>query len=176
MLNAWRICGSYGLKADFVVCRWDGGVNWAALSRRVSSNTVRIHPLSCLHVYGLTPAHNKLLRLEIPPSPHDVRSALGQSPFRQAPIRGLLSKWLFNGYSRIAGHLPYVVPPVAIGELSSFSFLEALSFWNHVQYIFCQDMPSTRTRNVRTLIRTAKQVTLLRWRRTVTTIRANIQN
>lgn len=115
-----------------MVCRWDGGVNWAALSKRVSSNTVRIHYLSCLLFYGLTSARNKPLRLEILPSPRNVRFPLGQSPFRQAPIRGLLSKWLFNGYSRIAGHLPYVVPPFAIGELSSSFSPEALSFGNHV--------------------------------------------
>ncbi|KAL5478335.1 QCR8 [Sanghuangporus weigelae] len=39
----------------------------------------------------------------------------GISSNRAAPLRNMFRDYLFNGFHRIGGHLPYVVPPVAIG-------------------------------------------------------------
>jgi len=40
------------------------------------------------------------------------------SPFKQSPMRGAFSGYLFNGYRRIAQHAPYVVLPVTIGYVT----------------------------------------------------------
>lgn len=40
---------------------------------------------------------------------------VGQSGFRQAAMKGAFKSYLFNGFVRTASHLPYVVPPIAIG-------------------------------------------------------------
>ncbi|EJD02048.1 uncharacterized protein FOMMEDRAFT_20836 [Fomitiporia mediterranea MF3/22] len=37
------------------------------------------------------------------------------SSTRQAPMRDAFKGYLFSGFWRIAGHLPFVVPPFAIG-------------------------------------------------------------
>ncbi|EIW66266.1 hypothetical protein M231_01703 [Tremella mesenterica] len=37
------------------------------------------------------------------------------SPFRQRATAGMLTGYLFNGFSRIMAQVPYFVPPFAIG-------------------------------------------------------------
>lgn len=44
-----------------------------------------------------------------------VRAAV-VSPFRQAPMRGVVSHWVFNGYKRLMSQAPYFVIPLAAGK------------------------------------------------------------
>lgn len=37
------------------------------------------------------------------------------SPFRQAPMRGVVSHWVFNGYKRTLAQAPYFLVPIALG-------------------------------------------------------------
>ncbi|TDL19535.1 hypothetical protein BD410DRAFT_727096 [Rickenella mellea] len=38
------------------------------------------------------------------------------SPFRQRAMKGALTGYVFNGYKRVAGHLPYYIIPFSLGN------------------------------------------------------------
>jgi len=50
------------------------------------------------------------------------------SPFRHRPMAGAFRGYLFYGYKRIAGHMPYVIVPVAIGY-SIYSWAKSYDAW-----------------------------------------------
>ncbi|WRT70873.1 uncharacterized protein IL334_007872 [Kwoniella shivajii] len=50
----------------------------------------------------------------------------GVSPYRQRAMAGALNGYIFNGFSRVMGHLPYVAPPAL--------FFYGVYYWSKSKY------------------------------------------